>query len=87
MGILRSQNCTSNNLITLKPRNLLSLGPSKIVPQLRNPQIASVIVCSKWDRMLYNTVLTAEKRRPQIMGAQIAGVYCRKIIVKVVFDK
>ena len=46
--------------------------------RLRNPQIASVIVCSKWDRMVYNTVLTAEKRGPQIVGAQIAGVYCTK---------
>ena len=49
--------------------------------RLRNPQIASVIVCSKWDRMVYNTVLTAEKQGPQIArariaGAQIAGVYC-----------
>ena len=26
--------------------------------------------------MVYNTVLTAEKRGPQIVGAQIAGVYC-----------
>ena len=25
--------------------------------------------------MVYNTVLTAEKRGPQIVGAQIAGVY------------
>ena len=46
--------------------------------RLQNPQIASVIVCSKWDRMVYNTVLTAEKRGPQIVGAQIAGVYCIK---------
>ena len=26
--------------------------------------------------LVYNTVLTAEKRGPQIVGAQIAGVYC-----------
>ena len=26
--------------------------------------------------MVYNTVLTTEKRGPQIAGAQIAGVYC-----------
>ena len=44
--------------------------------RLRNPQIASVIVCSKWDQMVYNTVLTAEKRGSQIAGAQIAGAYC-----------
>ena len=25
---------------------------------------------------MYNTVLTAEKRGPQIVGAQIAGGYC-----------
>ena len=25
---------------------------------------------------MYNIVLTAEKRGPQIVGAQIAGVYC-----------
>ena len=47
--------------------------PTKIVPQ-----IVSVIVCSKWDRMVHNTVLTAEKRGPQIVGAQIAGVYCTR---------
>ena len=32
-------------------------------------------VVHKWDRMVYNTELTAEKRGPQIVGAQIAGVY------------
>ena len=36
----------------------------------------SETVCSKWDRMVYNTGLTAEKRGPQILGAQIVGVYC-----------
>ena len=41
------------------------------IRRLRNPQIASVIVCSKWDRMVYNTVLTAEKR-----GWLLVGVYC-----------
>ena len=46
--------------------------------RLRNLQIASVIVRSEWDRMVYNTVLTAEKRGPQIVGAQIVGVYCTK---------
>ena len=30
--------------------------------------------------MVYNTVLTAEKRGPQIVGAQIAGVYCIWIV-------
>jgi hypothetical protein len=64
------------------------------IRRLRNPQIASVIVCSKWDRMVYNTVLTAEKRGPQIAGAQIAGaqiagaqiagVYCT--IIKILSD-
>ena len=44
--------------------------------RLRNPQIVSVIVFSKWDRIVYNTVLTAEMRGLQIMEAQIAGVYC-----------
>ena len=44
--------------------------------RLGNPQIAIVIVCSKWDRMVYNTVLTAEKWGLQIAGVQIAGVYC-----------
>ena len=39
--------------------------------RLRNPQIVSVIVFSKWDQMVYNRVLTAEKR-----GLQIAGAYC-----------
>ena len=34
--------------------------------RLGNPQIASVIVFSKWDRMVYDTVLTAEKWGPQI---------------------
>ena len=29
--------------------------------------------------MVYNTVLTAEKRGPQIAGAQIAGVYCSNL--------
>ena len=28
--------------------------------------------------MVYNTVLTAEKQGPQIVGAQIAGVYFTK---------
>ena len=44
--------------------------------RLQNLQISSVIVCSEWDRLEYNTVLTAEKRGPQIVGAEIAGVYC-----------
>lgn len=29
--------------------------------------------------MVYNTVLTAEKRGPQIVGAQISGVYSNKV--------
>ena len=52
---------------------------AKLYRRLRNPQIASVIVCSKWDQMVYNTyntVLTAEKRGPQIVGPQITGIYC-----------
>ena len=49
---------------TVKPCNLLILGPSKIVLQI-------VSSSSKWDRMVYNTVLTAEK-----LGPHIAGVYC-----------
>ena len=53
-------------------------GPELLYRRLQNPQIASVIVSSKWDRMVYNTVLTAEKRGPQIVGAQIAGVYCSR---------
>ena len=51
-----SMHLQGSNIGTVKPRNLLILGPSKIVPQiaklyrrLQNPQIASVIVCSKWD--------------------------------------
>ena len=46
------------------------------IRRLRNLQIASVIVCSKWDQMVYNTVLTAEKWGPHIAGAHISGVYC-----------
>ena len=30
--------------------------------------------------MVYNTVVTAEKRGPQIAGAQIAGVYCNTLV-------
>ena len=33
--------------------------------------------------MVYNTVLTAEKRGPQIAGALIAGVYCTTIKQKI----
>ena len=48
---------------TVKPRNLLIFRPSKIVPQ-----IASVVVCSKWDQMVYNRVLHRRLRGPQIVG-------------------
>ena len=65
---LLQQKLNPKVLSTVKPRNLLILGPSKIVPQ-----IANVIVFSKWDRMVYTTVLTAEKLDPQIAGVQIAG--------------
>ena len=36
--------------------------------------------------MVYNTVLTAEKRGPQIAGAQIAGVYCTIILNEIVIE-
>ena len=53
----------NNKLDTVKPRNLLILGPSIIVPQ-----IASVIVCIKWDQMAYNRVIHRRLRGRRLRG-------------------
>ena len=54
---------------------------AKLYSRLQNPQIESVIVCSKWDRAVYNRVLVRRLRGHRLQGRKLRGHILRGFTV------